>query len=188
MKLSVSKTEILHISISVLTIALAFSLFPAGDFTVDKFLLVLLTVGLGFILHELGHKYTAMKYGAQAEFRAWTEGLFFALAVAWVSNGAFIFAAPGAVYVYGKAVSKEENGKIALAGPMVNIALSIGFIILGATTPELSELAHVGENVNAFLAFFNLIPFGPLDGAKVRAWSNTAWLTAIALSAVLLVF
>ena len=30
-----------------------------------------LAVGTGFIMHELGHKFTANRFGAWAEFRAW---------------------------------------------------------------------------------------------------------------------
>jgi len=176
----ISTTEALHIGISVITVAFAFTLFPAGTFTFERFLLIFLTLGLGFVLHELGHKYVAIKYGAKAEYRAWTTGLFAALALAWITNGNFIFAAPGAVYIFGKAVSKEQNGRIALAGATVNLLLAWVFLVFGIVFPEFALLAGVGVYVNSFLGLFNLIPVPPLDGSKVYSWNKTAW-AAIAL-------
>jgi Zn-dependent protease len=177
----ISGTEALHIGISVITIAFAFTLFPAGTFTAERFLLILLTLGMGFVLHELGHKYVAIKYGALAEYRAWTTGLFAALVLAWITNGNFIFAAPGAVYIFGKAVSKEQNGRIAIAGAAVNLLLAWLFLLFGLAFPEFALLAGVGVYINAFLGFFNLIPIPPLDGSKVFNWNKTAWATTIAL-------
>ena len=176
---SVGPTEALHIIISVVTISLAFTLFPVGSFDFEKFTVVAVTVGAGFVLHELAHKYFAIKYGAKAEFRAWTWGLFLALAMAFLTNGSFIFAAPGAVYIFGKIVSKEENGRIALAGPLVNLLLATVFIVIGMLAPRLSMLAGTGVYVNAFLGAFNLIPITPLDGSKVFAWNKLAWATVL---------
>ncbi|HIH20916.1 TPA: site-2 protease family protein [Candidatus Micrarchaeota archaeon] len=172
---SISLTEAMHILVSVATISLAFTLFPVGSFDFDKFTAILITVGAGFVLHELGHKYLAINYGAKAEYRAWTWGLFLALGMAFLTNGGFIFAAPGAVYIFGKTVSKEENGRIALAGPLVNLALAIVFLAIGVLLPNLSAIAGIGVYVNAFLGAFNLIPFPPLDGSKVFAWNKGVW-------------
>ena len=167
--------EAAHIIVSVITIALAFTLFPVGSFTLDKFAEVLITLGLGFILHELAHKYAAIKFGARAEYRAWTWGLFLALVLAFVTNGNIIFAAPGAVYIFGRNISREENGTIALAGPLMNLLLAVGFLVLWRVIPELAGIAAVGVWVNAFLGAFNLLPFGPLDGSKVWAWNKLSW-------------
>ncbi|MEM4254810.1 MAG: site-2 protease family protein [Candidatus Norongarragalinales archaeon] len=186
-KFSIGKVEAAHIFISVITIALAFTLFPVGSFSFERFTLVFLTLGAGFVLHELGHKFVAIKYGAQAEYRSWTTGLFIALFVAFLTDGSFIFAAPGAVYIFGKRISEEQNGKIALAGPLVNLALAIGFLALGRSSTEFSTLAAIGISVNAFLGAFNLIPVFPLDGSKVFAWNKAVWaITLAVLFAVML--
>lgn len=184
-KFSIGAVEAMHIGISVITIALAFTLFPAGSFNFQKFIWVLLTVGLAFVLHELGHKFLAIRYGAQAEYRAWTAGLFFALLVAFITDGSFVFAAPGAVYIYGKKITGEQNGKISLAGPFVNLLLALVFLILGLTFSDFAGIAAIGVAVNAFLGVFNLVPIPPLDGSKVFAWNKAAW-AAVLIPLVLL--
>lgn len=183
-KFSISATEALHIGISAVTIALAFTLFPAGSFKLQSFGLALVTVGLAFVLHELGHKFVAIHYGAQAEYRAWTAGLFFALLISYITDGSFIFAATGAVYIYGKRVTQEQNGRIALAGPFVNLLLALVFIAIGLSSPELAGLASWGVSINIILGVFNMIPVGPLDGRKVFNWNKIAWL-AILISLIL---
>ncbi len=175
--------ELAHIIVSVVTISAAFAIAWTGstEFTPEfsnTFILILLTVGLGFILHELAHKFVAQRYGASAEYRSWTIGL--ALAVAMALLLGFVFAAPGAVYIYGKQLTGEQNGRIALAGPMTNAALAVFFLLLGLSLPQFAGLAKTGAAVNAFLGFFNLLPFFPMDGQKVWAWNKQAWLAAIA--------
>ncbi|MBI4360470.1 site-2 protease family protein [Candidatus Micrarchaeota archaeon] len=168
--------EWLHILVSVITISLAFSLFRDDVFSVDYFYTVLLTVGLGFILHELAHKYVAISFGATAYFRAWTLGLVLALGMAFATQGQFVFAAPGAVYFHGR-LSKAQVGKISIAGPLMNLGLAILFLVLAASVPSLQQFALLGAVVNAFLGAFNMVPFGVLDGAKVWAWNKGVWLS-----------
>jgi len=173
--LKIDSTEAIHILVSVLTISLAFSLFKNGDlFSPAYFLTVLVTVGAAFICHELAHKYVAMGYGVYAAYRAWTFGLLFAVAMAFATQGQFVFAAPGAVYIFGH-VGREKNGKIALAGPAMNLLLCIVFLALAVLVPVLSELAFLGAYVNAFLGGFNMIPVAPLDGQKIMAWDQRIW-------------
>jgi len=50
--------------------------------------------------------------------------------------------------------------------------------LLNAAYPML--LFSLGAQINTWLAVFNLIPFGPLDGAKIIGWSKGAWLIALA--------
>lgn len=52
--------------------------------------MIMVGVGLGFILHELGHKFVSMKYGYWAEFKLWPQGLLFALVTSFFG---FVFAA-----------------------------------------------------------------------------------------------
>ena len=172
--------EFLHLSISAITITLAFSMFNIGSFPV-----IFVAVGLAFILHELGHRVVARLYGAHAVYRAWTTGLFLAVVMAFMTAGRFIFAAPGAVYIYGKNLSKKESGIVALAGPFVNLILAAFFLFLGAGTFVLgygiSSLAEYGFIINVWLGMFNMLPVPPLDGSKVARWSPTAWAAMLVL-------
>jgi Zn-dependent protease len=133
----------------------------------------LLTVGTGFVLHELMHKFTAERYGFWAEFRAWPYGILLALITSMVG---FIFAAPGATYISGSTISTRENGIISLAGPVTNVivgVLFLPFLLYGQGI--LGDLGRIGFNVNTFLALFNMLPILPLDGAKVFGWNKVAW-------------
>ena len=182
MNVRFSRRELLDLAVAWAALGVAFALFFGGGGRVllaRPSLLVgllpasLLTAGLGFLLHELAHKVTAIRFGQLAEFRA-DYGMLF-LAVAGALAG-FLFAAPGAVYHRGRATLRE-NGLIAVAGPLTNVALGLLFVPLelfaGGT---LASVASLGVRINFLLAGFNMIPFGPLDGNTVKEWSTTAFL------------
>ncbi|MFH0970239.1 MAG: hypothetical protein V1776_02145 [Candidatus Diapherotrites archaeon] len=141
----------------------------------DALAIAALAVGTGFLLHEMAHKYVAIHFGAKAEFRAWNTGLLVALAVAVLFR--FIFAAPGAVYIYGKHVTLRENGIISAAGPLMNIIIGIIGIGLSSlfATSQIGHVALIVGSINLYLAMFNLLPFFILDGAKVFAWNKGVW-------------
>jgi len=135
--------------------------------------IALIAVGPGFVLHELSHKFAARRYGHWAEFRMWPLGLLLALVTSLIG---FIFAAPGATYISGINITKEENGRISLAGPLTNVAVALVFVPLFLFTGGfLQTLGFFGVYINLFLALFNMIPVLPLDGAKVLSWSVVRW-------------
>lgn len=174
--------EVIQILISMLVIALAFSwgiLISDGILAFLIFLPVILVgVGSGFILHELGHKFTAQRYGAISHYQSWLNGLAFTLLGAIATSGRLVFAAPGAVYIYGRYITMKQNAVISAAGPMVNLLLTLMFIGISALLPYGGYfwlIAFFGARVNLFLGIFNMIPFPPLDGSKVFAYSPIYW-------------
>ncbi len=184
--------EFRDIVISALVLALAFGIALSGGFRAFQqpgiLVLVigmsLVAVSLGFILHELGHRLIARRFGYFAEYSMSPKGLMVALGF---SLFGFIFAAPGAVMIYPKAAAwgtgsldRQKVGLISVAGPTTNIGLAVLFLVLDIIQPTL--LFTLGAQINIWLALFNLIPFGPLDGAKILKWSKGIWLITIAVA------
>lgn len=197
-----SREEIRDITIAVIALTVLYSLSVTRPFgwSVDSLLLFLpisfIAVGLGFILHELGHKVVAQKFGFFSEFRKWNYGLILGLLT--VPLGFMIFA-PGAVYFgsYGRMVTDEENGKISIAGPIVNIVLALIALFLTLSLRSYLTMENAGMmyivlltlvltfNVNSFLALFNLLPIPPLDGSKVIQWNLPIYIITIAVAGIL---
>jgi Zn-dependent protease len=154
--------------------------------------MIMVGVGAGFILHELGHKFVSMKYGYWAEFKLWPQGLLFALITSFFG---FVFAAPGAVYTYANYMTDDINGKISVAGPVVNIILAIIFLAIAAlvyrsafysdTSLLIFMVCSLGYSINSFLAVFNLLPIGNLDGSKVLRWNVGIWIATIAIAGLM---
>ncbi|MDO8460258.1 MAG: site-2 protease family protein [Nanoarchaeota archaeon] len=173
-------------------ISLAFAILFAGGYQalislnsgfIVAFVIAFLTAGVGFLLHELMHKYVAQSYGLKAEFRAFYPMLWLSLLF---SLFGFIIAAPGAVFIGGGFINKDKNGKISLAGPMTNIVLSIIFLLIFLVASAggiVGESAKVGFAINSLLAAFNMIPVMPFDGVKVLAW-NKVWYALTVIVAV----
>lgn len=139
----------------------------------DKFIIASLTVGVGFLLHEMGHKVVAQKYGCFAEFRSFDNMLLLAVAMSFFG---FIFAAPGAVMISGR-VNRAKSGKISAAGPVVNLVLASVFLaLIFFQLPKLfKDIALYGFLINSWLALFNMIPFWLFDGRKILKWNKLAY-------------
>ena len=136
---------------------------------------------LSFLLHELAHKFSAQHFNLWAEFRLTLQGALITLISMFLP---FKIIAPGAVMIAGSA-TRETVGKTSLAGPVTNIILSILCIMIAAVGPSLFLIVAF---INAFLAAFNLIPFGMIDGLKVFRWNKIFWATAFTVAAALTVY
>jgi Zn-dependent protease len=163
--------EIKEIVISAVVIGYIFAwYFEGGIPGIGHITMALIGVGAAFIFHEMAHKYTAQRYGCWAEYRMWDTGLIIAFFSVVVFG--FVFAAPGAVYINPgyQGITRRQNGIISVSGAVANLALAVIFLLIGF---------RFGVIINAWLALFNMLPFPPLDGFKVRAWDTKVWIGVI---------
>ncbi|RLE38609.1 site-2 protease family protein [Candidatus Woesearchaeota archaeon] len=159
-------------------ISLAFAIVLTRQFVLIPFLINLgmsaLTVGVGFVFHELAHRTLARRFKCRAEFRSFDYMLVFAIIISFLG---FVFAAPGAVFISGD-VDKRKNGIISLSGPLTNLVLALLFFIpLFFVSKErfLFTFLSYGFIINTWLGVFNLIPVANFDGKKIFSWSKVAW-------------
>lgn len=155
--------------------------------------IVLIGVSAGTVLHEVGHKFMAMRYGYKSEFKIWPIGLLIGFATAFFG---FVFAVPGTANLDTEDLSDEMNGKIKIAGPLTNIVLGLIFILIAAliypfslhsqTIHLIYLICTVGFSVNSFLATFNLIPIYSFDGTAVLKWNIGFWIIAFAIGAIMM--
>jgi|TARA_B100001971_G_C18114064_1_gene495821 Zn-dependent protease len=181
MKITTSKREIIDITKAWVAISIAFAIVLSQGLGFEQALLVAaIAVGLGFLLHELGHKVVAQYYRCFAEFRSFDQMLILAVAMSFLG---FVFAAPGAVMIHGY-VDRRRNGIISIAGPAVNIVLAIVFLILGTLFGQ-NLIFQYGYIINVWLALFNMIPFGNFDGSKILKWDKRIYFGFLLLALVL---
>ena len=194
-----SRIEIAHLLISISVLTIAFSLLITRNNVLYGLLygfkpyllpygilLSFLGIVTAFFFHEISHKFMAQKHGLWAEYRMFPQGLRLALLL-----GIFtpvVFAAPGAVLFRGGSRT-FETGQIAIAGPLANIIIAmITLPIYVFVLFEESMIAQIMAFIciiNAFLATFNLLPFGPLDGAKIIRWNVNVWIFLLVISITL---
>jgi len=177
-----TKEEAENLLISTLVITFVLS-YP----TFEIFFLCLVTVLIAFVLHELAHKFLAIKFHCATYYEMWPIGLLFSLAMMFV--GVKILA-PGAVvikpYRFGRwgmrttRLTVPETGIIALSGPAVNLFFALIFALIPGS------IAGFVAGVNAELAFFNLLPIPPLDGSKVAQWKAWLWFLLTVISFILM--
>ena len=207
--------EILEFAISVVWLGIAFGIAIAGGINAftdaaglrTTILESLVVVFFAFVFHELAHRIAARRYGFHAVYRVWIPGLILAMGAALLG---FLFAAPGGVQIMmgqDTAENRVKLGKSALVGPIVNMVLAIIFTVFTIvfiafvqsymlnTGKSISQLASwvnsagnigvIGMEINAWLAFFNLIPWGNFDGNKVFQWNKKVWIIVFIVSIAL---
>ena len=162
---------------------------------------MLLAVGPAFIFHEFGHKLVAKKYGCWAEFRADPKGLRFGImlsffiGVVFMAPGAvmvsgltkrrynghiavagpltnlslFIIGIPIWVFILGITGAFNSDYSSLFDGKLESVYLDGNSIVWQSM---LIDSAKVWLYGNLFFGLFNMIPWGPLDGAKVKDWNE----------------
>jgi len=196
-----SRIEILHLLVSIFILTIAFSFALSGNNILNglstgfrlnnlTFFIPLSFLGIttAFFFHELSHKFMAQKLGLWSEYRMFPQGLFLALFLGFLTP--FVFAAPGAVMFRGGAKS-YETGKIAASGPLANIIIALVTFILYTTVfyeAQIGSIIGFICLINAFIATFNLLPLGPLDGIKIIRWNATIWIIMLIISVSITMF
>lgn len=183
-----STRELFDIAKAWFAISLAFAIalggFSLSEELVVAFVFAALTVGVGFVFHELAHKFVAQYYKHYAEFRSFDFMLLLAVIM---SLGGFIFAAPGAVMIDNH-IDRVENGKISAAGIVASLIAALFFFLVGlASSGVIAQVAQYGVVINSWLALFNLIPIPPFDGSKVFAWNKLVYVGLALVGVVLFV-
>jgi len=179
-KIYISSTEVKHLlPAALLIMGIGFSIAIYNNFfywygwtwTVAAVFSFFLT--LSFLIHEIAHKISAQKSGLWAEFRLITWGAVLTLISVFTP---FRLIAPGAVMIAGPA-RRGDIGKISIAGPSTNLLLSMIFLSLAyvPTSFAYSMAFLLLASFNAFIALFNLLPFGVLDGLKIFSWDKKIW-------------
>lgn len=103
------------------------------------------------LLHELGHAYMALRDKLKVH-----------------SITLFIFG--GVAQIESEPPTAASEFRIAIAGPIVSLALAVFFGVLFIFDRDIPWLAAPSiwlARINLFLALFNLIPGFPLDGGRV---------------------
>jgi len=180
-----SKTELKHLTLgTLLVMGVGLSFIPYVEPTILVSLAIAFT--LSFLLHELAHKFSAQRFGLWAEFRLTMQGALITLLSMLLPF--FKIISPGAVMIVGPA-TKETSGKTALSGPLTNILISVICVLIVITlqNPFFWTIAVFVAWINAFIAFFNLIPFGIMDGLKVFLWNRIVWIIIFVASVALMI-
>jgi Zn-dependent protease len=141
-----------------------------------------------FLTHEFGHKIIAQKRGLWAEFRLTTFGAVLTFASVFLP---IRMIAPGAMMISGSLRGKDDLVKISIAGPITNLIYSVVFIGLAFLLPiplNWGLMLLFAAYINAFMAVFNLVPFGVLDGYKIFSSNKKLWVLAFVPSVALTIF
>jgi len=198
-----SRTELTHVVIAFLVLTADLVIILSGRGLLEGgtasglvapistyFVLLAVAAALtGFIAHEMAHKFVARRLGYWAEFRMWPSGLLLSLLT---SAAGFLFAAPGATMVGGMDPRNVNGwGRVGLAGPTSNLLFATGFYLASFATYHFAPVLSGGllflAVINTIFATFNLLPIGPLDGAKVLRWGTARWLAVFLVSFAFLV-
>lgn len=193
--------EPLSFVLAILSIGIYYIAFDllTGLNPVFAVLIPILAATLVIVPHELAHRAAGRKLGCFARFaldeRGFLVTTFLNLVFAVMSIFGILF---GAVFFSGYTLiscifgrSRSNDGLIALAGPLTNMALGVLAFVLMRFVPQYSVpwiILQETASLSVWVAFFNLLPFGPLDGRKVMDWNSVIWTVVFIISLALWFF
>ena len=142
-------------------------------FNKQGFINSIIIIAPAIILHEFGHKFTALAMGLNASFNAAYGWLIFAMILKFIIPG-FIFLVPAYVSISAGATPLQHS-LIAFAGPLVNIIIFaiVSFYLVYAKNKKLQikskkmMILLFTKKINLFLFIFNMLPIPGFDGFHV---------------------
>jgi len=182
--------ESLDLLLGIALIAWVFGFVPlsTGQQTWQYIFVLTIIISPAFILHELAHKYMAIRYGKYARFTLVRQMALFTFIAGLIG---IPIAGPGATMILGKS-TEEESGIFSAAGPATNFIISSISFLLATILPESIYFPAVGHTlvwilllstlINGVLGVFNLIPLGNLDGRKILSWNSAVWIGLVLLN------
>ena len=195
-KLSSHEIRGLIISIIVIAFIVSFNAWGPGSTFVPSiglfnFFNSILIVTLSILVHDTGQRLWGLAIGYRVEFKMWTYGLIFALALAFVSAGKIWLIVPGGFMLHLIAghrlgwfrynINYFGLGMVALAGPLFTLMLIIFLKVLYVFFQ--SPLILLAIKFNAIYVITSLLPIPPLDGSKI--YFGSRMLYAFALPTIL---
>lgn len=132
------------VKLSVHPLFFALGFYYAATGRIAEFVICTLTA----VIHELGHSYVAAGAGYRLD--------------------RMVLMPFGAV-VRGdiSGLNAADEIKIAIAGPLVNVAVGVLFVAVWWVFPEAYSLTDTAAQANFTMAIINFIPAYPLDGGRV---------------------
>ncbi len=117
-------------------------------FILTRDVLAFFTFVVVVLSHELGHYFIAKKLGYKLD--------------------SFFIAPYGVSLNYSeKAFDSKDEIKIAMAGPFVNLCISLAIVSLWWIFPSLYNFSYTIVYQSLLLGLFNLLPAYPLDGGRI---------------------
>ncbi|MBI5065775.1 hypothetical protein HZA97_06060 [Candidatus Woesearchaeota archaeon] len=165
----------------VLSFIYSFKEWGSGDFAsiftgLTNWVVSFFIVGISVLVHHLTQKVTAAIRGFKVEHKLWWNGLVVGLLAVVLTNGRFMFFSAAGMFITTtkyrlgykrQAIDLYDYGKIALWGPASNIFLGATLLtwswILGFHSGIIDKIF----TFNVLYAFYNLLPFPPLDGSRM---------------------
>ncbi len=165
--------ELLELALATLAVYAVFLSELGWFISLRLALYIFLLSFLVYVPHELAHKFSALYFGYPARFKLIPEFFILTLVSTLLP---FKIIVPGTVLITAFSVTRRTMGVISAMGPSTNLVIALASMAVGG------PYARVLADISAWIAFFNLIPFGPLDGKKVLDWNPILWILLIALS------